>query len=193
MREQSPYLLQHAGNPVDWYPWTDDAFTRAKKEDKPVFLSIGYSTCHWCHVMEAESFEDEEVAALLNNYFIAIKVDREEHPDIDSYYMTAAQLLAGTGGWPLTIVMTPDKEPFYAATYIPKRSFTNRTGMLDLLPALHEAWENRKSDISKSAAEITNAVKSAVSQESAGAEIAEGLHTAAFDYFESSFDAANGG
>ncbi len=112
MNEKSPYLLQHAHNPVDWYPWGEEAFEKAKIEDKPVFLSIGYSTCHWCHVMERESFEDEEVAEVLNKNFISIKVDREERPDIDSIYMNFCQAYTGSGGWPLTILMTPDKNPF---------------------------------------------------------------------------------
>jgi len=115
--EKSPYLLQHAANPVDWYPWTDEAFARAKAENRPVFLSIGYSTCHWCHVMAHESFEDAEVAALMNDTFVCIKVDREERPDIDRVYMDVCQMMTGSGGWPLTILMTPEKEPFFAATY----------------------------------------------------------------------------
>jgi uncharacterized protein YyaL (SSP411 family) len=117
IHEQSPYLLQHAHNPVDWHPWGEEAFEKANQEDKPVFLSVGYSTCHWCHVMAHESFEDAEVARLLNDTFICIKVDREERPDIDKVYMKACQILTGTGGWPLTIVMTPDKQPVFAATY----------------------------------------------------------------------------
>ena len=120
-RETSPYLLQHAGNPVDWYPWGEEAFQKAREEGRPVFLSVGYSTCHWCHVVERESFEDEEVARLMNEAFVSIKVDREERPDIDSIYMTAAQMMTGRGGWPLTIVMTPEGRPFFAATYIPRR------------------------------------------------------------------------
>ncbi len=115
----SPYLLQHAENPVDWYPWGEEAFARARREDKPVFLSIGYATCHWCHVMEAESFENPEVAEVINRHFVAIKVDREERPDIDERYMSVAQMMTGSGGWPLNIVMTPDKHPFFAATYLP--------------------------------------------------------------------------
>ena len=132
--ETSPYLLQHADNPVDWYPWGQEAFTKAKEEDKPIFLSIGYATCHWCHVMEHESFENAEVAALMNEAFVNIKVDREERPDIDQVYMTVCQMLTGGGGWPLTIIMSPDKEPFYAATYIPRESRYGRIGMLDLVP-----------------------------------------------------------
>src|SRR3990170_3918518 len=115
--ERSPYLLQHAHNPVDWYPWGEEAFEAARRENKPVFLSVGYSTCHWCHVMERESFEDEEVAELINRHFIAIKVDREERPDVDAIYMNAAFMLGGSGGWPMTVVMTPDKQPFFAGTY----------------------------------------------------------------------------
>ncbi|RMF55676.1 MAG: thioredoxin domain-containing protein, partial [Calditrichaeota bacterium] len=134
IHEKSPYLLQHASNPVDWYPWGEEAFQAAKEQDKPIFLSIGYSTCHWCHVMEHESFEDSTVAALMNEAFINIKVDREERPDIDDIYMTVCQMLNGSGGWPLTIIMTPDKEPFFAATYIPRESHFNRLGMLDLIP-----------------------------------------------------------
>ncbi|MHA1909514.1 MAG: DUF255 domain-containing protein, partial [Candidatus Thorarchaeota archaeon] len=119
INEKSPYLLQHAFNPVDWYAWNEEAFEKARKENKPIFLSIGYSTCHWCHVMEHESFEDAEVADLMNATFVNIKVDREERPDIDKTYMQVAQMMTGRGGWPLTIIMTPDKKPFYADTYIP--------------------------------------------------------------------------
>jgi len=120
--QTSPYLLQHSENPVDWYPWCKEAFDKAKKEDKPVFLSIGYSTCHWCHVMAHESFEDEGVANILNKYFVAIKVDKEERPDIDSIYMSVCQALTGNGGWPMSIFMTPDQKPFFAGTYFPKIS-----------------------------------------------------------------------
>ncbi|MGD9651122.1 MAG: thioredoxin domain-containing protein, partial [Candidatus Dadabacteria bacterium] len=133
--EKSPYLLQHAGNPVDWYPWGEEAFEKAAREDKPILLSIGYSTCHWCHVMEHESFEDPEVARLLNEAFVSIKVDREERPDIDAIYMTVCQILSKGGcGWPLNIVMTPDRKPFFAATYIPKEARFGRAGMVDLVP-----------------------------------------------------------
>ncbi len=134
--EKSLYLLQHAYNPVDWYPWGDEAFQEAKRLDKPIFLSIGYSTCHWCHVMEHESFTDKEVADLMNEAFINIKVDREERPDIDGVYMAVSQMLTGGGGWPLTIIMTPDKKPFYSATYIPKENRFNVVGMLDLVPQI---------------------------------------------------------
>ncbi len=144
IHEKSPYLLQHAYNPVDWYPWSEETFERAKREDKPIFLSIGYSTCHWCHVMEKESFEDEEIARLLNEAFVCVKVDREERPDIDSVYMTVCQLMTGSGGWPLTIIMMPDKTPFYAATYIPKTSRLGLTGMLDLIPQIRQVWQARR-------------------------------------------------
>ena len=120
--EKSPYLQQHARNPVDWYPWGEEAFERARTDDKPVFLSIGYSTCHWCHVMEHESFEDEEVAALLNRDFVCVKVDREERPDLDAVYMQVTQAMTGSGGWPMTVILTPDKQPFFSGTYFPKTS-----------------------------------------------------------------------
>lgn len=140
--EKSPYLLQHAANPVDWYPWGDDAFAKAKKEDKPIFLSVGYSTCHWCHVMEHESFEDDEVAQVMNEHFVCIKVDREERPDIDNIYMSVCQALTGRGGWPLTVVMTPDKRPFFAGTYFPKSGRFGRKGMMEMVPELGNAWKN---------------------------------------------------
>jgi len=142
--EKSPYLLQHSYNPVDWYPWGEEAFQEAKRLDKPVFLSIGYSTCHWCHVMEHESFTDQEVADLMNDAFINIKVDREERPDIDGVYMAVSQMMTGGGGWPLTIIMTPDKKPFYSATYIPKENRFNVVGMLDLVPQITSYWENQR-------------------------------------------------
>jgi len=154
-------MLQHAHNPVDWYAWGPEAFEAAKKSDKPIFLSIGYSTCHWCHVMEHESFEDEEVAQLMNEAFVSIKVDREERPDIDSLYMTVAQLLTGRGGWPLTIIMTPDKKPFYAATYIPKYSRQGAMGMMDLIPAVKETWETRRAEIDRATLEVLEALTSA--------------------------------
>jgi uncharacterized protein YyaL (SSP411 family) len=145
--EKSPYLLQHAENPVDWYPWGDEAFELAAKKNKPVFLSIGYSTCHWCHVMAHESFEDDEVARLMNDAFVNIKVDREERPDIDGVYMEVAQMITGRGGWPLTIIMTPSKKPFYAATYIPKESRYNMLGMKELVPRIKELWETDQANI----------------------------------------------
>ncbi len=159
INEKSPYLQQHAFNPVDWYPWDSAAFAKAKKEDKPVFLSIGYSTCHWCHVMERESFEDEEVAALMNRYFVSIKVDREERPDIDNIYMNVCQMLTGSGGWPMTIIMTPDKKPFFAGTYFPKENRFGRVGMIELIPKLNEIWKANREKIYNSAEEISDALK----------------------------------
>src|SRR5574344_2779982 len=145
-REKSPYLLQHAANPVDWYPWGEEAFARARNEEKPVFLSIGYSTCHWCHVMAHESFADSEVADLLNRAFISIKVDREERPDIDAVYMSVCQAMTGSGGWPLTIFMTPEQKPFFAGTYFPKHSGYGRYGLMDLLDRVAYLWKTNREE-----------------------------------------------
>ncbi|MDR9415815.1 MAG: thioredoxin domain-containing protein [Gracilimonas sp.] len=156
---KSPYLRQHSDNPVDWLPWGPEAFQKAKDENKPVFLSIGYATCHWCHVMAHESFEDPEIAELLNDAFINIKVDREERPDIDSTYMTVCQMLTGQGGWPLTIIMTPDKEPFFAGTYIPKEAKFNRIGLRQLIPGVKGMWENEPDRVGKATAKIREGFK----------------------------------
>ena len=161
-KEKSPYLLQHAKNPVDWFPWGKEAFDLAKKENKPIFLSIGYSTCHWCHVMAHESFEDNEVARLMNDAFVNIKVDREERPDIDGVYMEVAQMITGRGGWPLTIIMTPDKKPFYAATYIPKESRYNMPGMKELVPRIEEIWKTDQANID----DVINRIQQALTQSS---------------------------
>ena len=152
--EKSPYLQQHAENPVDWFPWGEEAFEQARKRDCPVFLSIGYATCHWCHVMERESFEDPEVARLMNDVFVNIKVDREERPDIDQTYMTVCQMMTGQGGWPLTILMTPDKVPFFAATYLPRDSRPQRIGMTDLIPQVEKVWREDRERVMRSAASI---------------------------------------
>jgi uncharacterized protein YyaL (SSP411 family) len=159
--EKSPYLRQHAGNPVDWYPWGEEAFSRAAEEDKPVFLSIGYATCHWSHVMARESFEDDSVAAILNEHFIAIKVDREERPDIDRVYMAACQQMTGQGGWPLTIVLTPQKEPFFAGTYFPKSGRGGMAGLLELLPGIAGLWKEQRADIERSAQMMGSALRRA--------------------------------
>ena len=153
--ESSPYLLQHATNPVDWYPWGNEAFEKARKENKPIFLSIGYSTCHWCHVMEDESFADEEVAALLNKLFVSVKVDREERPDIDRVYMTVTQAITGRGGWPNNIFLTPDKKPFFAGTYFPKETRWGIPGLMELLPKVAEIWQNDRQKLLKNAEQIT--------------------------------------
>ncbi|MBD3308644.1 DUF255 domain-containing protein [candidate division KSB3 bacterium] len=157
--EKSPYLLQHADNPVDWYPWGEEAFAKARSEHKPIFLSIGYSTCHWCHVMAHESFEDSEVARRMNEVFVSIKVDREERPDIDNIYMTVCQLLTGSGGWPLTIVMTPDRRPFFAGTYFPKTSRFGRIGMVDLVPRIHELWTTDYDKVLRTADQVIAALR----------------------------------
>ncbi|MBK7105500.1 MAG: thioredoxin domain-containing protein [Ignavibacteriae bacterium] len=160
IHEKSPYLLKHSHNPVNWFSWNEKAFAKAKSENKPIFLSIGYSTCHWCHVMEKESFEDVEAANLMNEVFVSIKVDREERPDIDNLYMSVCQMLTGHGGWPLTIIMTPDKKPFFAGTYFPKNSFGNRIGMIDLTNRINEVWKNQQNEIYESAEKITEHLKS---------------------------------
>lgn len=156
--EKSPYLLQHKDNPVNWYPWCEEAFHRAKEEDKPVFLSIGYSTCHWCHVMAHESFEDETVAQILNQGYICIKVDREERPDIDAVYMSVCQAVTGSGGWPLTIVMTPEQKPFFAGTYFPRERYYGRPGLVDILRELLSLWKNRREELIRAGEEITAAI-----------------------------------
>jgi uncharacterized protein len=189
--EKSPYLLQHSQNPVDWYPWGNEAFSKASKEDKPVFLSIGYSTCHWCHVMEKESFEDEEVALLLNDAFVCVKVDREERPDIDNIYMSACTMITGSGGWPLTIIMTPDKKPFFAATYIPKHSKWSRPGLLELIPKIKEIWTGSRNEIEHSAGEITSSITRNIAEktEKPGPDI----FRKAYSEFAANFDSVNGG
>jgi uncharacterized protein YyaL (SSP411 family) len=193
INEKSPYLLQHAYNPVDWYPWCDEAFERAKIEDKPIFLSIGYSTCHWCHVMEKESFEDEEVAKILNENFIPIKVDREERPDIDTVYMTICQAMTGHGGWPLTIIMTPDKKPFFAGTYIPKHSRYGRIGLIELLQKVVEIWKENKDKVISLAEQITNEIKEALEKVEKGNIIDETIFTLAYKELEENFDPEYGG
>jgi hypothetical protein len=192
INEKSPYLLQHSHNPVDWYPWGEAAFEKAKREDKPIFLSIGYSTCHWCHVMERESFADEGVASLINDAFISIKVDREERPDIDNVYMTICQLVTGSGGWPLTIIMSPDKKPFFAATFIPRDSRYGQMGMMDLIPRIRELWQTRREDIVQSAHQIIGAL-SQLSAQPSSSELGEQILKSAYEHFASSFDARFGG
>jgi uncharacterized protein len=190
--EKSPYLLQHAYNPVDWFAWSEEAFAKAKAEDKPIFLSIGYSTCHWCHVMERESFEDDEVAEVLNKYFISIKVDREERPDIDSIYMSVCQALTGSGGWPLTILMTPDKKPFYAGTYFPKKSKYGRPGLMDMLHSAEEAWRNKREDLIDSSNEIIEAVENSAST-GRKEKLTKATLEKAFEEYKDYFDPVFGG
>ncbi len=192
INEKSPYLLQHAHNPVNWHAWNNEAFEKAKKEDKPIFLSIGYSTCHWCHVMEHESFENEEIANLMNDSFISIKVDREERPDIDNIYMSVCQMMTGSGGWPLTIIMTPDKKPFFAGTYFPKESRGGRIGLKDLIGKINLAWKNQRDEINKSANEITSYL-SLNNSTASDNYTSENILNEAFNTFEKTFDNQYGG
>ncbi len=192
IHEKSPYLLQHAENPVDWYAWEPEAFEKARKENKPIFLSIGYSTCHWCHVMAHESFEDPEVARLMNEVFVCIKVDREERPDIDNIYMRVCQMMTGSGGWPLTILMTPDKKPFFAGTYIPRESHHGRLGMLDLVPRIKEVWDTQHADILKFADQITASLNQ-LSQGSTGDELDKSTLKTAYEQLSSRFSEQYGG
>ena len=190
--EKSPYLLQHAHNPVDWYPWSEEAFQKAQDEDKPVFLSVGYSTCHWCHVMERESFEDREVAKVLNDHYVSIKVDREERPDIDSIYMSVCQAVTGQGGWPLTIIMTPDKKPFFAGTYFPKTEKYGYPGLVELLSQIKDAWNTDRGRLVETGDSITDAVRNS-SKRLNGERIGEETLDKAFRGIESSFDQVHGG
>ncbi len=189
---QSPYLLQHARNPVDWRPWGPEAFEEAKKKDKPVFLSIGYTTCHWCHVMEHESFEDEEVAAIINEKYIPVKVDREERPDIDEVYMTVTQALTGGGGWPMTVMLTPDKDPFFAGTYFPKETMAGRPGIKQILIQLHDAWENKREEVVNTATEISQHLGNA-NTGSPGGDVPPEIFDGAYAQFAARYDKKNGG
>ncbi|MCL4341969.1 MAG: thioredoxin domain-containing protein [Candidatus Thermoplasmatota archaeon] len=190
--EKSPYLLQHAHNPVNWYPWGDEAFEAAARENKLIFLSIGYSTCHWCHVMERESFTDKEVADAMNETFISIKVDREERPDIDDIYMTVCQMTLGGGGWPLNVILTPDRRPVFALTYMPKESRRGMMGILELCSNLKELWSNDREGVEKRANEImVNLERNA--RKTRNGEIGKDVFQNAFQGFLDSFDDANGG
>lgn len=189
--EKSPYLLQHRDNPVDWFPWCMEAFDKAKEENKPVFLSIGYSTCHWCHVMAHESFEDAETAALLNREFVCIKVDREERPDIDAVYMSVCQAVTGSGGWPLTIIMTPDQKPFFAGTYFPKKNKWGRPGLIDILKRTADLWKTDREELVSTGNEITEAISRIYSS---GSRIPEKeMQKQAFRLFQRQFDRKWGG
>jgi len=192
INEKSPYLIQHAHNPVDWHPWSEETFATARAENKPVFLSIGYATCHWCHVMEKESFEDEEAAGYLNDTFVCIKVDREERPDIDAVYMAACQMLTGSGGWPLSIFMTPAKKPFFAATYLPKNSRSGRAGLIDICRQVKNLWVNDIQKIETSAAGITGSLDKAFAFTAAD-QPDTSLLEAAFNQIRKRFDPQYGG
>jgi uncharacterized protein len=187
----SPYLLQHARNPVDWYPWCDEAFAKARREDKPIFLSIGYSTCHWCHVMEHESFEDAEVAAFLNGHYVSIKVDREERPDVDHIYMSVCQAMTGAGGWPLSVFMSPEQLPFFSGTYFPKTDRFGRPGFLRVLSALHAAWRDERQKVTSIGDELRGSLQRA--SEKHPAELDASVLDTAERAFGASFDPVHGG
>jgi uncharacterized protein YyaL (SSP411 family) len=189
---RSPYLLQHAENPVDWYPWGEEAFAKARRDDKPIFLSIGYATCHWCHVMERESFEDPDVAAVLNDKFVAVKVDREERPDIDDQYMTVAQMITGGGGWPLTILMTAEKQPFFAATYLPKTEKKGMPGIIDVLNKIDEFWRTNRPAVFENCTQVVNGLARATVPSAGslqGSSVADGV----FRALKMSYDGVWGG
>lgn len=192
--EKSPYLLQHADNPVDWYPWGEEAFAKARKDDKPVFLSIGYSTCHWCHVMEHESFENPEIAGILNAHFVAIKVDREERPDIDNIYMSAVMMLTGSGGWPMSLFLTPEKKPFAGGTYFPPESQWGRPGFKEMLLSIHDLWKKDRKKVMEAGQSITEALKKGSSRGTVQtALLNERTLQKAYNSFKRSFDPQYGG
>jgi uncharacterized protein YyaL (SSP411 family) len=192
IHEKSQYLLQHAYNPVDWYPWSEEAFKKAKAQDTPVFVSIGYSSCHWCHVMENESFDDDKVAKLLNEAFVCIKVDREERPDLDSAYMAVCQAMGRSCGWPLNIIMTPDKKPFFAASYIPKNSRFGLVGIVDLVPQIEEIWKTRRSDLENLGNDIKDRIE-IFEKRTVGEELGKDVLDNAYEKFVLRFDEQNGG
>jgi uncharacterized protein YyaL (SSP411 family) len=191
--ETSPYLLQHAENPVDWYPWGDEALAKARDEDKPILVSIGYSACHWCHVMEHESFENPEIAAKMNDLFVSVKVDREERPDLDSLYMTAVQAMTGQGGWPLNVFLTPDGTPFYGGTYFPPEDRAGMPGFPKVLEAVADAYTERRAEVDENAEQLREMLKRASSELPKPSELGTEIMSAAVEQLASSFDARNGG
>ena len=191
-REQSPYLQQHAHNPVDWFPWGEEAFQKARTENKPIFLSIGYRTCHWCHVMERESFEKETVAGFLNEHFVSIKVDREERPDVDAVYMSALQAMTGSGGWPMSIFLTPELRPFFAGTYFPPVPAHGRPSFSQLIERIQELWVSERDTLVESSEHITEALRQPEISRQGSANLREALETT-YRYFEHSFDTSEGG
>src|SRR5690348_2198232 len=192
--EQSPYLLQHKDNPVDWYPWGDEAFARARDEDRLIFLSIGYSTCHWCHVMEHESFENPQVADVLNQHYVSIKVDREERPDVDRVYMTFVQATTGSGGWPMSVFLTPDLKPFFGGTYWPPVDRYGRPGFSTVLERVAEAWKKDNTRIEQSAAAVVEQLEKSVNAPSAApANITDATLSNAYQEIKSGYDPLNGG
>ncbi len=192
-QEKSPYLLQHANNPVDWYAWGPEAFAKARDEDKPIFLSIGYSTCHWCHVMERESFENEQIAAAMNQFFVPVKVDREERPDVDRIYMLFVQATTGSGGWPMSVFLTPDLQPFYGGTYFPPDNRYGRPGFGAILQHLGKAWGDDREAILKSGASVMEQLKAHVAGDTTQVALQKDLLDTAFSGFKRSFDSEHGG
>src|SRR5512138_1487285 len=191
--ETSPYLLQHAGNPVDWLPWGDEAFARARESDRPILLSVGYSACHWCHVMAHESFENDETARLMNELFVNIKVDREERPDLDSIYMQATQAMTGHGGWPMTVFLTPDMAPFYTGTYFPPEDRHGMPSFRRVLRAVADAYRSRRAGVEETAAKMRELyANSAATMASTGALTATTLERA-YRALAQRYDARNGG
>ncbi|MEX2032043.1 MAG: DUF255 domain-containing protein, partial [Dehalococcoidia bacterium] len=193
--ETSPYLLQHAQNPVDWYPWGEEAFARARAEEKPILLSVGYSSCHWCHVMAHESFEAPEIAAQMNAGFVNVKVDREERPDVDSVYMTFTQALTGQGGWPMTVFLTPDLKPFYAGTYFPPTDQHGRPGFPRLLASITHAWETNRAGVLDSATSITAKIREATERATGGGtdDVSASVADQAVEALRAAFDHEWGG
>ena len=191
--EASPYLLQHAHNPVDWYPWSPQALDKARRENKPIFLSIGYSSCHWCHVMEHESFEDPAIADVLNKHFVCIKVDREERPDLDEIYMTAVQMMTGSGGWPMSIFLMPDLKPFFAGTYYPSEDRYGRIGFKKLMQKLIEVWNTDRTNVLESADEVARAVQKVEAAAPARGDLTSNILRQAVAALSSEFDARWGG
>ena len=192
-QESSPYLLQHKDNPVDWYPWGDEAFAKAKALDRPIFLSVGYSSCHWCHVMERESFENHEIAALMNDLFVNIKVDREERPDVDSIYMSAVQSMTGHGGWPMSVFLSPDGKPFYGGTYFPNEDRGGMPSFPRVLAAVADAYRNRRDEIVESSSRIVNAISSQSRARMSIEPIAQAMFHSAYRYLTPEFDWQHGG
>jgi hypothetical protein len=193
INEKSPYLLQHAFNPVDWHPWGEEAFEKARREDKPIFLSIGYSTCHWCHVMEHESFEDGSIAAIMNEYFVCIKVDREERPDVDKVYMTAVQAMTGSGGWPLSVWLTHDLQPFFGGTYFPPAARYGRAGFPDVLRRIHELWMGERAKLIESAQQMFEMLRRSAGAGAPGAAADESILAHGYHQFRASYDPQFGG
>jgi len=193
VNEKSPYLLQHAHNPVDWFPWGDEAFQKARDEDKPIFLSIGYSTCYWCHVMEREVFEIEEIAKEMNRIFVNIKVDREERPDVDRVYMSALQSMTGSGGWPMSMLLNTELKPFYGATYIPPKAKYGMSGFEELIAGIENAWETKRDDINKSGDTIINHIKEASQNEKSDTKLTEEILLNGAEQFKNGFDEEYGG